>query len=47
MFEPADGATLMVSRAGQAFDAEGRLVDERSRQSLADYLAGFVRYVEG
>ena len=44
--QPWFGGTVMVSRAGQAFDGEGRLVDERSRKALSDYLEGFVRYVE-
>ena len=35
------GGRLLVSRAGQAFDAEGRLVDERARQQLAQFLAGY------
>jgi chromate reductase len=35
------GGRLMVSRAGQAFDAEGRLVDERARAQLAQFLAGY------
>ena len=41
------GGRLMVSRAGQAFDADGRLVDERMREALAGYLAGFVDYAGG
>lgn len=45
--QPWFGGTLMVSRAGQAFDGEGRLVDERARKALSDYLDGFVRYVGG
>ena len=35
------GGRLLVSRAGQAFDGEGRLVDERARQQLAQFLAGY------
>lgn len=35
------GGRLLVSRAGQAFDADGRLVDERVRQQLAQFLAGY------
>jgi NAD(P)H-dependent FMN reductase len=35
------GGRLLVSRAGQAFDAEGRLVDERVRLQLAQFLAAY------
>ncbi|GAB3508894.1 NAD(P)H-dependent oxidoreductase [Pseudoxanthomonas daejeonensis] len=35
------GGRLMVSRAGQAFDAEGRLSDDRTRQQLAQFLAAY------
>ena len=35
------GGRLLVSRAGQAFDADGRLVDERTRTQLAQFLAGY------
>ena len=35
------GGRLLVSRAGQAFDADGRLVEERTRQQLAQFLAGY------
>ncbi len=41
------GGRLMVSRAGQAFDADGQLVDERMREALEGFLAGFVAHVEG
>jgi len=41
------GDRLMVSRAGQAFDAEGNLTDESVRQHLTTYLAGFVAHVSG
>jgi chromate reductase, NAD(P)H dehydrogenase (quinone) len=36
------GGRLMVSHAGQAFDAEGNLTDDAVRERLAAYLAGFV-----
>jgi len=36
----ADGR-LLVSRAGQAFDAQGQLIDDRARQQLAQFLAGY------
>lgn len=40
------GARLLVSRAGNVFDSEGRLADEKVRAQLADFLAGFVRFVK-
>ncbi len=39
--DPWFGRKLMVSRAGAAFDGEGRLVSEDVAKQLADYLAGF------
>jgi len=38
------GGRLMVSRAGQAFDAEGHLTDQATRDQLAKYLAGFAAF---
>lgn len=38
------GGRLMVSRAGQAFDADGALTDETARQLLAAYLKGFAAF---
>jgi chromate reductase len=35
------GGRLMVSRAGNVFDAEGNLTDEAIRKQLRDFLAGF------
>ncbi|WEF24914.1 NADPH-dependent FMN reductase [Paracoccus sp. S3-43] len=32
---------LMVSRAGGLFDADGSLTDDKTRQLLADFIAGF------
>lgn len=32
---------LMVSRAGGLFDADGNLTDDKTRQLLADFVAGF------
>lgn len=32
---------LMVSRAGQVFDEEGNLTDDKTREALRDFLAGF------
>ncbi|ABI77199.1 NADPH-dependent FMN reductase [Hyphomonas neptunium ATCC 15444] len=37
---------LMVSRAGNLFDAEGRLTDDETRKRLADFLSGFVSFVQ-
>jgi NAD(P)H-dependent FMN reductase len=39
------GGRLQVSRAGDAFDESGELVDERVRDQLAKYLAGFCEFV--
>jgi NAD(P)H-dependent FMN reductase len=41
------GDRLMVSCAGQAFDAEGNLTDQSVRQHLTTYLARFVAHVSG
>ena len=38
------GGRLQVSRADEAFDGEGNLVDERIRGQLAKYLAGFCEF---
>lgn len=40
------GGRLMLSRAAQAFDAKGALVDEAARQQLATFLAGFAAFVQ-
>jgi NAD(P)H-dependent FMN reductase len=39
------GGRLQVSRAGDVFDASGNIVDERIREQLAKYLAGFCDFV--
>jgi NAD(P)H-dependent FMN reductase len=39
------GDQLYVARAGQVFDAEGQLVDEKVRKRLAEFMAGFVAFV--
>ncbi len=39
------GAKLMVSGAAKVFDAQGSLVDERTRDSLRGFLQGYVEYV--
>lgn len=36
---------LMVSRAGTVFDAEGRLVDDKVREQLSGFMAGFAEFV--
>ncbi len=35
---------LLVSRAGQAFDAEGRLTDEATRERLRNFVTGFATF---
>jgi chromate reductase len=41
---PWFGARLQVARAGDVFDKDGRLVDERVRGQLRKYLAGFAAF---
>jgi chromate reductase len=41
---PWFGARLQVARAGDVFDKDGRLVDERVRGQLRKYLAGFADF---
>ena len=41
------GAKLYVSRAGQAFDADGGLADEKVRKQLADFVKGFADFAVG
>jgi len=41
------GMELMVSGAHKAFDDQGRLQDEKVRERLAKYLAGFTAFVRG
>jgi chromate reductase len=41
------GEPLYVAGAGQAFDAEGKLVDERVKQLLSKFMAGFAAFVSG
>ena len=38
------GGRLQVSRAGDVFDASGKLVDERIREQLRKFLDGFVKF---
>jgi NAD(P)H-dependent FMN reductase len=39
------GEQLYVARAGQLFDAEGTLVDEKIKKLLVEFMAGFVAFV--
>jgi len=39
------GSRLYVSRAGQAFDANGDLIDEKTRGMLAEFVKGFTGFV--
>ena len=39
------GGRLQVSRAGDVFDKDGKLVDERVRDQLRKFLAGFAEFV--
>ncbi len=43
---PWFGSRLAVSRAGGVFDAEGALVDERVREQVAAFVAGFAKFIE-
>jgi chromate reductase len=40
------GGRLLVSRAGQAFDERGGLLDENVRRQLAGFIAGFARFAD-
>lgn len=40
------GGRVLVSRAGQAFDADGRLQDARTRAQIEAFLAGFQQRLE-
>ncbi|MCC7247820.1 MAG: NAD(P)H-dependent oxidoreductase [Lysobacter sp.] len=39
------GGTMMLSRAQNAVDAQGRLTDESAQKALANYLSGFAAFV--
>lgn len=41
------GGRLMVTQAGSAFDAEGRLTDDAVRQRLQKFMAGFAAFIRG
>jgi chromate reductase len=42
---PWFGGRLLVSRAGQVFDAAGEMVDEKMKAQLQQFLRGFVEFV--
>jgi len=42
---PWFGGRLMVSRAGQVFDANGAMVDEKMKLQLQQFLQGFVEFL--
>jgi NAD(P)H-dependent FMN reductase len=39
------GKQLYVAGAAQVFDSEGRLIDEKIRKLLSEFVAGFSRFV--
>ena len=39
------GGSLLLSRAGSAFDASGAIVDPKTREAVRKFVAGFVDYV--
>ena len=43
--QPWFGARLQVSRAGEVFDAQGNLVDERVREQLRKFMHGFAAFL--
>lgn len=44
--QPWFGGRLMVSRAGQVFDAGGAMVDEKMKAQLQEFLQGFVMAIQ-
>ena len=42
---PWFGGRLMVSRAGSMFDAQGALIDEKTREQLRAFVEGYARFV--
>ncbi|MBL8691795.1 MAG: NAD(P)H-dependent oxidoreductase [Rhodospirillaceae bacterium] len=42
-----NGGRLMVPQAGKAFDAEGKLTDDATRERLRKFLAGFSAFIQG
>ena len=43
---PWFGGQIQIAEAGKLFDASGRLTDEKTRQQVRDFVAGFARFVE-
>ncbi|MGJ8616570.1 MAG: NADPH-dependent FMN reductase [Sulfitobacter sp.] len=43
---PWQDGRLMVSKAGNLFDVEGNLMDEKTRERLAEFVAGFAKMIE-
>ncbi len=41
------GQKLLVSRAGQVFDADGELTDEAVRKQLTAFMQGFAGFIQG
>jgi chromate reductase, NAD(P)H dehydrogenase (quinone) len=41
------GQKLLVSRAGQVFDANGELTDEAVRKQLTAFMQGFAEFIQG
>jgi chromate reductase len=44
---PWFGGRLMVSRAGSVFDAQGALIDEKTREQLRAFVEGYARFIVG
>lgn len=40
------GGSLLLSRAHQAFDADGKLADEATAKRLTDFISGFALFIE-
>ena len=38
---------MMLSRAGAAFDAQGKLVDEHARKNLQEFIRGYAQFLGG
>jgi NAD(P)H-dependent FMN reductase len=41
---PWFGGRLTVSGASKVFDADGKLIDEKIRQQLTSFMAGFAKF---
>ena len=44
---PWFGGRLMVSHAGTMFDAQGALIDEKTREQLRAFVEGYARFIVG